>query len=315
VWNDSAREARKSRAVAFFWFLLLLFIATTVVGQLLTPKPKFDSPQPNALGDFRFPTAQEGRAIPVIFGTVKMTGGNTVWWGDLQIVPIKKRVKTGLFSHSNIITGYKYYIGVQYALCQGAIDEVISCQAQDKIIPSTRSTTTDAVNFTFTGGRQSLRRDRQRGRDFWPLHSLQRHDTQPADAYLTAKTGVNNTVQPYNFSLSYSAGQLVTFDGRYWQANAAMGPGAFNGPEQVPFGILLWTEVAAPTSVPRQAPIYPRFAMPLCSVCTSARRRISSRWRSCSSAALIHSARAQASRRSIAPVAARMRIRSSRSMT
>lgn len=71
----------------------------------------------------------------MIGGTVKITGGNTVWWGDLQIVPIKKRVKSGMFSHTTVIQGYKYYLGVQYALCLGPVDHLVAIQSNKKPVP------------------------------------------------------------------------------------------------------------------------------------------------------------------------------------
>lgn len=71
----------------------------------------------------------------MIGGEVKITGGNTVWWGDLQIVPIKKRVKSGMFSHTTVIQGYKYYLGVQYALCLGPVDALVAIQSNKKPVP------------------------------------------------------------------------------------------------------------------------------------------------------------------------------------
>ena len=99
-----------------FWVMLLIYVATTVLSALLAAKNKV---RPSPLGDFQFPTAQEGRAIPVVFGTVKITGGNTVWWGDLRSSPIKAG---GVFGIGGQVVGYKYFIGVQYVICQGPVD-------------------------------------------------------------------------------------------------------------------------------------------------------------------------------------------------
>lgn len=116
-----------------FWLVLLLFVATTVIGELLAPKGQ--KPTAGALGDFNFPTAAEGRAIPVVFGTVRIGGGNTVWWGDLLVKAIKKRAS--FLSFSSQIIGYKYSIGVQYALCHGPIDALISIDSDGKNLPYT----------------------------------------------------------------------------------------------------------------------------------------------------------------------------------
>jgi hypothetical protein len=98
--------------------LLLLFVATTVVGALLSPHPQ--GPQPSALGDFSIPTAEEGRAIPVVYGTVKIKGGNTVWWGDLLVKPIKPSALEVIFSFGQAkSTGFQYFLGCQFALFHG----------------------------------------------------------------------------------------------------------------------------------------------------------------------------------------------------
>jgi hypothetical protein len=117
--------------------LLLLFVATTVVGALLAPHPQ--GPQPSALGDFSLPTAEEGRAIPVVFGTCMIKGGNTVWWGDLKT----KAIKTGggiLSFGRTQTTGYKYFLGVQFMLCHGPVDALINIEADVKDLTYTPTT-------------------------------------------------------------------------------------------------------------------------------------------------------------------------------
>lgn len=55
----------------------------------MAPKP--EKPKPAALADFEIPTAEEGRPIPVVFGTVRINGPNVIWYGDLRTVPIKTK--------------------------------------------------------------------------------------------------------------------------------------------------------------------------------------------------------------------------------
>lgn len=55
----------------------------------LAPKPP--QPKPAALQDFEVPVAEEGRPIPVVFGTVTLTGANVLWYGDLSTTPIKAK--------------------------------------------------------------------------------------------------------------------------------------------------------------------------------------------------------------------------------
>jgi Putative phage tail protein len=112
----------------FIIIMIAVLIATTVITMLLRPH---NNQVASSLGDFQFPTATEGRPIPVAFGTVKIGGGNTVWWGDLSTIQIKE--SSGLFSKTTV--GWKYLIGVQYVLCQGQIDEFVSIECDAKQIP------------------------------------------------------------------------------------------------------------------------------------------------------------------------------------
>ena len=66
---------------------IFLFIIATIIQTLLAPKPV--KPKPAALSDFDVPTADAGRPIPVVFGTVLVKGPNVVWFGDLRSTPIK----------------------------------------------------------------------------------------------------------------------------------------------------------------------------------------------------------------------------------
>jgi hypothetical protein len=120
-----------------FWLMFFISLAFTVVGELLRPKQKFDDAKPSALGDFSFPTADPSRVIPVFWGTCKLQGPNTAWFGDLDVVPINKKVKTGWFSSDVITQGHKYYLGVQLIWCWGQIDEFIDLLADDLPIDTT----------------------------------------------------------------------------------------------------------------------------------------------------------------------------------
>lgn len=54
-----------------------------LIGQLFMPKP--EKPKPPHLSDYKEPTADSVRPIPVIFGTVEVTGLNALWSGDKAI--------------------------------------------------------------------------------------------------------------------------------------------------------------------------------------------------------------------------------------
>lgn len=71
------------------WWYVAVFVVALVVAYAATPKPQ--SQPPAGLGDINVPTAEDGRAIPVLFGTRKLRGPNVVWYGDLRVVAVRKK--------------------------------------------------------------------------------------------------------------------------------------------------------------------------------------------------------------------------------
>ena len=71
------------------WGYLAVFVVTLIISYALAPKPQ--SQPPPGLGDIKAPTAEEGREIPVLFGTREIKGPNIVWYGHLRVVAIKKK--------------------------------------------------------------------------------------------------------------------------------------------------------------------------------------------------------------------------------
>src|ERR1043165_8482750 len=92
---------------------LVMAALSIVLSELLRPKPKLENARPAGLGDFSFPTATEGRPVPLVWGTVKISGPNVVWYGDLSQTAQRKKIKTGLWSSKRITTGFKYYVGLK----------------------------------------------------------------------------------------------------------------------------------------------------------------------------------------------------------
>lgn len=72
-----------------FLAYIAVLLVSTFVAYALAPKPP--KPKPAALSDFDIPTAEQGRPIPVVFGTVLVTGPNVIWYGDLQTKAIKEK--------------------------------------------------------------------------------------------------------------------------------------------------------------------------------------------------------------------------------
>lgn len=178
----------------FLIILAVISIASTVISMIMRAKPLVST-----LGDFQFPTATEGRAIPVAFGTVKISGGNTVWWGDLQVRAVRH---TSLllhiaevaftFQNSHIIpgslVGYKYLLGIQYVLCQGPVDAWISLECDGKQVPLSDVSGTDRIHAfveanKFWGGDPPNGAGGLRGNIFFYRGT----NTQNGDDYLSQK--------------------------------------------------------------------------------------------------------------------------------
>ena len=63
------------------WFIpLLISLALQVVSLLLVPRPKVEKPE--AVKDMDTPTAEAGRPVPVIFGTMPIEDPNCLWYGE-----------------------------------------------------------------------------------------------------------------------------------------------------------------------------------------------------------------------------------------
>lgn len=105
---------------------IIIFIVAIALSIALAPKP----PRPKAatISDFDLPTAEEGRPVPVVFGTCDITGPNVLWYGALSTDPIRKH---SLFSSSTV--GYKYYLGFHLGLCHGPVDAVTRVTWADNI--------------------------------------------------------------------------------------------------------------------------------------------------------------------------------------
>ena len=71
----------------FWWVQIGLFLLSLAITYLLMPKPQTQPPP--GLGEVNVPTAEEGRELPVLFGTKELRGPNVVWWGDVKTRPHK----------------------------------------------------------------------------------------------------------------------------------------------------------------------------------------------------------------------------------
>jgi hypothetical protein len=111
--------------VIMFWIMLAIYAATTVLSGLLQKAPKIKA---SSLGEIQVPTAEEGRNLPVIWGTCCLQAPNVVWYSDYKVQPIKKSM--GIMAFGRTYTaGYRYYLGMDLALCHGPVDELVDILA------------------------------------------------------------------------------------------------------------------------------------------------------------------------------------------
>lgn len=68
------------------WQIVVL-IVLNLLAAALAPKP--EKPKPASMEDVDAPTADAAKPIPVVFGTVMITGPNVTWYGNLRADPIK----------------------------------------------------------------------------------------------------------------------------------------------------------------------------------------------------------------------------------
>lgn len=105
-----------------FWVVsLLLWAGTVAINRLFLPKRlREKNADPEA---FQGITAEAGRAIPILWGTRQIKNSNISWFGDLSQTAIVQ---------GGVTTGYKYYMGGQYLICLGEIDQVIDLRWNEK---------------------------------------------------------------------------------------------------------------------------------------------------------------------------------------
>lgn len=71
------------------WGKLVWLVFSALISQALAPKPP--DAKAAALGDIDIPGAEEGKPVPVVFGTVWVGDPNVIWYGDLSTTPIKAK--------------------------------------------------------------------------------------------------------------------------------------------------------------------------------------------------------------------------------
>lgn len=167
------------------WFLVAaLFLGFLGALILLAPKPKTEKQRPQGLDDLRFPRAEEGSPVPLILGTGRMRGPNTIWVGDFKAKAIKKKQKTGLFSSKKVTVGYRYFIGLDLALCLGPCVLKRIWIDKDEVWSGTASVDGTAININ----KPNLFGGKEKGGGFiGTLRFYTGSQTQMPNAYLESK--------------------------------------------------------------------------------------------------------------------------------
>ena len=68
---------------------LLISLAINIVAHLIMPKPK--QAKPEAAKQSEVPTADAGKPVPVVFGTVTVKEVNVMWYGDQTMFTYQAR--------------------------------------------------------------------------------------------------------------------------------------------------------------------------------------------------------------------------------
>lgn len=68
---------------------VFMFVASLMLSSMLRKDPRAGAPA--TLDDLQIPTAEDGKIIPVLFGTREISSYNMVWHGDLVQQAYKQR--------------------------------------------------------------------------------------------------------------------------------------------------------------------------------------------------------------------------------
>lgn len=107
------------------WVGAIIAVVVAIVGEILRPKQSPPNARAASIDELDIPTAEEGRQLYAISGKVRIDASNVTWYGDMSITPIKKKVKTGLFSSAKQTIGHQYRLGMTFAMCFARADLTI----------------------------------------------------------------------------------------------------------------------------------------------------------------------------------------------
>ena len=73
--------------MTMIWIYIIELVVALILVFAFQPKPK--NAAPASLQDFDVPTAEDGREVIDICGTVWIDDPNVIWYGDLSTTPIR----------------------------------------------------------------------------------------------------------------------------------------------------------------------------------------------------------------------------------
>lgn len=80
--------------MAASWIIyIVVMVISTVLQIVLRPKPNVPHVLPGQVNNV--PIAEQGKPIPVVFGTRYVRQPNVVWWGLARPVPIMRKLGGG----------------------------------------------------------------------------------------------------------------------------------------------------------------------------------------------------------------------------
>jgi hypothetical protein len=123
------------------WVAIIVSVISAVLSIVLAPGPP-KPPNPSTLDDIEAPTAEEGREIPVVFGTDWVKGPNCVWYGDFTTTERKKE---------GMVVGYRYFLGMHLVICQGPVDAIQEIAVDNRTAWIGNVTSSDTVTITAGG--------------------------------------------------------------------------------------------------------------------------------------------------------------------
>jgi hypothetical protein len=69
---------------------IIIAVIMALLAYAFAPKPK--SPKPDTSQELTAPTADAGRPVPVVFGSVTVQSPNCLWYGDVSTTVEKVKV-------------------------------------------------------------------------------------------------------------------------------------------------------------------------------------------------------------------------------